>query len=198
MSAGGTRGFTLLELLLATALTAAMAALAFGQLRFGLAAWERQTTGAGTASPGLVAGRLGTLIEGARMTPISQADFAQRVPFSGGETAMSFVRADRRPEPGYGLWRLRIEGAAPDLRLIVERAPIGEPRDAFAAQVWGPPVFALDGLEGAAFAYAAASADAPDWRPTWPDRATAPALIRLQFTLRGRLWSVVAHPEIGR
>ncbi len=194
------RGLSLLELLVALTLIAAISALAFGQLSFGLAAWQRQTAAAGTPAPGLVAERLRSLLEDARLTPLRGAHFGRRIAIRGARDQLLFLHAGRHFEPGLTLWRLRIEGRPPALRLIGERRAILSPDAIFRAQDWGAPVFVLDGLDAAAFAFAGPGHDQgrPEWQGTWTDPTTAPALLRLDFSRHGRRWSLRARPEIGQ
>lgn len=196
------RGFTLIEVLLATVLLASGLALAFASLRAATGTAER---GEGMAQRServrAVEGFLRRRITGARPIPFgADADSGQQLRFLGDERRMRFV-ADVPDYLGRGgpyLHELAVEDAGDSLRLTVSLTmvqsgvllPERPPRPA-------EPL--AEGLREVRFRYRAMDVEnrPGDWQDTWEDGERLP--LQVQVLLRdvdGRAWPplVVALP----
>jgi prepilin-type N-terminal cleavage/methylation domain-containing protein len=176
-------GFSLVELLVALALMAVVAGLAFGTLRTGARVWERAPQ---AAPPALLAERLRGLIGEALTAPQPRAGLARAVPFLGEAAGLRFLRAG--PE-GLSAWRLALAGD----RLVVWQRRVARPAELLEPLDWGEPFADLPGIGPASFAYA----DAGGWRADWPPGPRPPLLVRL--TLDGaRPVAIVIAPGARR
>lgn len=204
------RGFTLVEVLLATALLAAGLALAFATLRAATATVQRgEALSQRNERIRAVSGFLRSRLSAARPVPFAMDEsggIAYR--FRGDGTRMEFV-ADLPDYLGRGgpyLHRLEVErGVGGTLRLVVSfymvqgGAVVGGER---TARDIAPEVLA-DGLRSVALRYRGLHADGTptEWQPEWNQGDAMP--LQVEWRLRdadGRAWPplLVALPLAGR
>lgn len=191
-----TAGVSLLELLVATALLAAVAAMVTASLATGARVWARAEP---TAAPALA--RLAAIVATASMRRVQNPDFSVGPLFRGRANETVFHRWARGTDPGLDGWRLAVEPSAGGIRLAGYRARLRRPRDLLGLADWGRPVFALDGLRGAEFAYAgpvAPGAEGPSWQADWPAAGDGPRLLRLTLDDGRRPQALVVHLGVGR
>jgi general secretion pathway protein J len=204
------RGFTLIEVLLATALLAAGLAIAFATLRAATATVQRgEALSQRNERMRAVSGFLRARLSAARPVPFAMDEsggVAYR--FRGDATRVEFV-ADLPDYLGRGgpyLHRLEVErGAGGQLRLVVSfrmvqgGAVVGNER---AARGFAPEVLA-DGLGAVGIRYRGLRPDgtADDWQPEWHEADAMPLQVELRLRdADGRAWPplLVALPLAGR
>lgn len=204
------RGFTLVEVLLATALLAAGLALAFATLRAATATVQRgEALSQRNERVRAVSGFLRSRLSAARPVPFAMDEsggVAYR--FRGDGTRLEFV-ADLPDYLGRGgpyLHRLEVERAADGtLRLVVSfrmvqgGAVVGGER---AARDIAPEVLA-EGLRSVALRYRGLRADGKPaaWQPEWNEGDAMPLQVELRLRdADGRAWPpvLVALPLAGR
>jgi general secretion pathway protein J len=203
-------GFTLVEVLLATALLAAGLAIAFATLRAATATVQRgETLSQRNERVRAVSGFLRSRLSAARPVPFAMdASGGIAYRFRGDATRIEFV-ADLPDYLGRGgpyLHRIDVEReAGGDLRLVVSfrmvqgGAVVGDER---AARDLAPEVLA-DGLRSAAIRYRGLRADgtAGAWQPEWHEADAMPLQVELRLRdADGRAWPplLVALPLAGR
>ncbi len=192
------RGFTLVEVLLATALLAAGLALAFATLRAATATVQRgEALSQRNERIRAVSGFLRARLSAARPVPFAMDDsggVAYR--FRGDGTHFEFV-ADLPDYLGRGgpyLHRFEIEPAAGgtqrlvvSFRMVQGGAVVG---DARAARDLAPEVLA-DGLRSVALRYRGLRADGTPsaWQPEWNEGDAMPLQVELRLRdADGRAW----------
>jgi prepilin-type N-terminal cleavage/methylation domain-containing protein len=195
----GEAGFTLLELLVAMTLTAAIAAMAAGALRVGSMALARTTAVSEAAvEDRALRGFLGALLRDAR--PMRVNDGARNPPvlFEGGPDALLLAASlpSALAPPGPRLVLLRFEPAEDGIAALTLRSiPLGARRPSRAQVEAAPRETLAVGLADGRFAYAVeAGALADHWR----GRARTPGHVAV--TLRwadDRDWPVLrAAPRL--
>jgi general secretion pathway protein J len=204
------RGFTLIEVLLATALLAAGLALAFATLRAATATVQRgEALSQRNERIRAVSGFLRTRLSAARPVPFAMDEsggIAYR--FRGDAVHLEFV-ADLPDYLGRGgpyLHRLDVERVAGgNVRLVVSfrmvqgGAVVGDER---AARDMAPEVLA-DGLKSVVIRYRGLRADGTpaEWQAEWNEGDAMPLQVELRLRdADGRAWPplLVALPLAGR
>jgi general secretion pathway protein J len=204
------RGFTLIEVLLATALLAAGLAIAFATLRAATATVQRgEALSQRNERMRAVSGFLRSRLSAARPVPFAMDEsggVAYR--FRGDAARVEFV-ADLPDYLGRGgpyQHRLEVErDAGGQLRLVVSfrmvqgGAVVGNER---AARDFAPEVLA-DGLGAVGIRYRGLRPDgtADDWQPEWHEADAMPLQVELRLRdADGRAWPpvLVALPLAGR
>lgn len=209
------RGFTLIEILLATALLAAGLALAFATLRAATATANRgESLAQRNERVRAVEGFLRTRLAAARPVAFAidrDSGLAQR--FSGDATRLEFV-ADLPDYLGRGgpyLHRIRVERAGDGVRLLVDfrmaqgGAVVGDAVSGDGRPI-APEVLA-DGLRAVRFRYRGMVADPVaglrqgEWQPAWDAPEALPLQVEIRLQDRdGKDWPplLVALPLAGR
>ena len=210
MKAATARGFTLIEVLLATALLAAGLALAFATLRAATGTVQRgEALSQRNERIRAVAGFVRARLSAARPVPFAMDESGGIVyRFRGDGTRMEWV-ADLPDYLGRGgpyLHRIDVERAGGDtLRLLVSfrmvqgGAVVGEDR---AGGAMAPEVLA-DGLRSVDIRYRGLGADGrpTEWLPKWDAGDAMPLQVELRLRdADGRAWPplLVALPLAGR
>lgn len=187
MNARAQRGFTLIELVVALVLLAAMMSLLYSGVTFGLRAWD-----AGDANGRRTADRrIGENFLRRELTQLFPMRFKDpmtlKFAFSGERDHLRFVSS--RPagisEGGLSLVGLDVEaGDNPRNRSLVMRRAM--PDD--AAKDFGPldsakPTVLLEGVDSVAFSYFGSENDFtdPQWYDTWGFEGHIPQLIRISM-----------------
>ena len=199
------RGFTLIEVLLATALLASALALAFGTLRAATATIHRgEVMAQRNERMRAVEGFLRTRLQSSRPVPHGIDDetgLARR--FSGETDTMAFV-ADLPDYLGRGgpyLHRLQVQGRAGQQRIevgfaLVQGGGVVEEREPL------PPEVLVDGLAEVRFRYRGLGPDQQlgDWLPHWEVEEALPLMVEVRIRdADGADWPpiVVALPLAG-
>lgn len=200
------RGFTLIEILLATALLAAGLALAFATLRAATAIASRgESLAQRNERMRAVEGFLRTRLAAARPVAFAidrSSGLARR--FAGDERQVEFV-ADLPDYLGRGgpyLHRFRSERDGDGVRLLVEfrmvqGGAVIEERDPIAPEVLA------EGLRSVRFRYRGMKADhrLGEWQSRWNAAEALPLQVEVQLQDRdGKVWPplLVALPLVGR
>lgn len=199
------RGFTLIEVLLASVLLAAGLALAFATLT---AATRTVHRGEAMAQRGererAVLGFLRQRLSAARPVAFDMdQDTALPVRFIGEPDRVRFV-ADLPDYLGYGgpyQHDFRIENGEDGLRIVLALAVV-QSSQTFEEPDPLPPELLVDRLEEARFRYRALDADGAlsEWLDRWETSEQMPLLIEVTLTdADGRAWPplVVALPQAG-
>lgn len=182
------RGFTLLELLIATTVMAMLALALSGGIRFGMTAWEAgERRSDRTETPAQVHALLRRQIEQA--FPLAKRGEARTVTFEGEADRLRFLTLlpERLGVPGLADVTLRLDGSGgrEGAKLLMAWQPLGETRAPAAGRVL------LAGIERLDFAYFGGDRRGarPDWRPSWTDAGFLPKLVRLRVRLKdGTVW----------
>ena len=203
--ATGQRGFTLIEVLLATVLLAAGLALAFATLT---AATRTVSRGEALAQRGererAVLGFLRQRLAAARPIAFSMdQDTALPMRFIGEPDRLRFV-ADLPDYLGHGgpyLHDFRIEGGDGGARIVLALAVV-QASQTFEEADPRPPELLVDRLEAARFRYRSLDVDGGlgDWQERWEASEQLPLLVEVTLTdADGRAWPplVVALPQAG-
>jgi general secretion pathway protein J len=199
------RGFTLVEVLLATVLLAAGLALAFTTLRAATATAQRgEAMAQRSERMRAVAGFLRARLVAARPMPFAlDGDTGLPVRFTGSADRMRFV-ADLPAYLGHGgpyVHELHVAPAGDRVDLLLSLAVL-QPLDVEADPSMEPPEPLARGLQAVRFRYRALDADGlpGEWQDEWP----APERLPLQVEVvvrdgQGREWPriVVALPLAG-
>jgi len=181
-----TRGFTLIEVLLATVLLAAGLALAFTTVRSAMAVSQRgEAIAAANERMRAVHGLLRRQLQQALRSPMERPDPAREpLNFAGDERGMSFVAEvpDYLGRGGTYVHQLRVvdqrEGRALQLGLEMvqggERFPETPPR---------PAEVLAEGLRSVEFSYRGLDPQRgvlADWQPRWDDTRRLPVLVAIR------------------
>ncbi|HYQ22361.1 type II secretion system protein J [Stenotrophomonas sp.] len=189
------RGFTLVEVMLATVLLAGGLALAFASVRGAMAVSQRgEQIAADSERMRAVQALLRRQLAGALRSPIEVPDPTREpVFFHGDEEGMQFV-ADLPGYLGRGgpyLHTLQIDGSPDQRRLLLdlvllqegEQLPETPPR---------PPEVLADGLKDVRLRYRgidASTGQMSEWLPRWDDTRRLPLLVEVQVVpVRGAPW----------
>lgn len=201
------RGFTLVEVLIATVLLAAGLALAFGTLRAATATAQRgEAMAARSEHMRAVAGFLrGRLVAARPLAFAFDVEATLPVRFTGRPDAMRFV-ADLPAWLGQGgphVHDLRVVPRGDRVDLVVGLALL-QPLDIDGAVTWeaGEPELLAEGLRSVRFRYRALDADGQlgEWQDSWETPERLP--VHVEIAIRGadgRAWPpvVVALPLAG-
>ncbi|TZF91245.1 prepilin-type N-terminal cleavage/methylation domain-containing protein [Cognatilysobacter lacus] len=193
------RGFTLVEVLIATVLLALGLTLAFATITGATAAARRgEELAASSEHVRAVEGFLRRRLAGARAVPF-QIDPATSLPmrFSGDEAHMRFV-SDLPDYIGHGgpyLHDLRVDTAAPDgrVRLTLGLSVLQEGVDTSAPD--RDPEVLAEGVRSVRFRYRGLGENGKpgDWKDTWTTVEQLPVLVEVQVTgADGKPWPVLA------
>lgn len=201
------RGFTLIEMLLALTLLAAMMVMVYTGLNLGVRAWNAGDAHVTEASHlRIVQGFLRR--ELAQVFPVRWRGIAEsKIAFEGAKTELKFVTAlnlDAGLHDGGLQWaRLALaedeEGRGRALYLF--REPFDIQAKDFGGLDKAKPVRLMGGLEGIEISYFGSDNDVndPAWSSEWTSALRMPRLIRIHFnTGRGRpLPDLVVATQLG-
>ncbi len=199
------RGFTLLEVVLALTLLAAMLGLAFGGLSFALRGWDSGGA-AGQRAVDLQLAQNFLRRELAEVFPMRWKDPAKlRVAFEGDAQGMKFVstRAAGASSGGLSLVGLDVvQGSEPRNRdLVMRRTLADEKAKDFEPLRAGKPTLLVANVDAVAFAYFGAENDFldPKWHSEWTFAGRIPQMVRVQVkTGEGvELPEIVARVMLG-
>jgi general secretion pathway protein J len=180
------RGFTLIELVLALVLLAAMLAMAWGGFAFALRAWEAgEANGTRTADM-----RLAESFLRRELTEIFPMRFKDamtlKFAFEGERDHMRFVSA--RPPgitaPGLSLVGLELKPAEDRTStLVMRRAPPDDEAKDFGPLDAAEATLLIPGLKGAEFSYFGSDSDVntPRWTDSWTTPGRMPLLVRVRL-----------------
>jgi general secretion pathway protein J len=184
-----TRGFTLLEVLVAVTLLGLLSVALFGAVRVGAQGWRHaEQRGTATADAAAVQDMLRRMIASAKPVFASPDPTNAAVAFDGGPRALALIGM----LPDAFAPTLQGQGLQGQQRLFL--AQFGGTRTLMLA--WRLDLPAADGgalpetlvplvdhVRAVRFAYYGAPADgsAPGWTDSWADRATLPALVRVHL-----------------
>lgn len=188
---GRTRGFTLLELLVALVLLGLLATMSLGGVRLGVRTWETVTGKSEETGRALMV-RSFLLRELPQAMPLtlSEADGTERLAYDGDRESLTFVAPLATHFGLGGAQRLRLavlegEGGPDEGKRLVLVRRVFYPDDAFDAadEQRDESHVLLDGIAEAAFSYRAAGEDS-GWSDTWQGEEQLPGLVRLDVTFR--------------
>jgi general secretion pathway protein J len=178
----GTRGFTLVELLVALTLMALISIMLFGGMRFGMRAWETAGERAeGAAQIELVQNLLRRQLGQARLTP---TDAGRPIAaFAGQPDRVTFIASPVRPGEGDDNVVFTLAKADANRRSHLDlgwspgRPPADAPVAAGAARL-------IDNVATVELAYYGAldRSSAPGWWDEWDSAHGLPSLVRLRVT----------------
>ena len=199
-----TRGFTLLELLLAITLMAAMMAMIYASLNVGVRAWDAGDARVAEASNWRMVERFMRRELGQIFPTRWRATTQPHIAFEGSNTSLRYVTAlnlDASLQNGAagGLqWAelalidggvLQLNRQAFDSTAQNFDALVTPTNDQLATNALVPPVRLMDNVTAFEINYFGAETDLgePSWRDEWRDLARLPTLVRLKVeTRRGR------------
>lgn len=185
----GTRGFTLLETVIALTLLAVMLAMLFGGLRTGARAWEAGTVRGDRADQVLLTAEFARK-ELTAAFPWRFKDPAEvKLAFRGEPGAVRFVSMRPAEIGGGGLAFVSLafepgRGAGGG-RLLMRRVFADAAATDFTALDAAEPFVLLEGVASARFSYYGAENDAatPAWSDQWTYRQRLPTHVRLEIAL---------------
>lgn len=193
------RGFTLIELVVALTLLALMSTVLFGALGFAGRSWEGgEAKAEQVGSMRLAEGFLRSQLESAH--PLRMRKMAQfPLLFNGTETEIRYAAPLPSRISGGGIWyyRLAVQEEAEKSRLVLER--VVPDLDAGALPEFGEAdrsILAED-IKSLRVGYygrdvGAAQATAPTWRDRWDDPNRMPLMIRIEVVpARAAPWPVL-------
>lgn len=198
----GEAGFTLVELLVALALFSLLATLLFGNVRFGLKAWQIGSAHAERVDSSMTAQNLLRRVI-SNAYPLFLLDGAghSRVDFDGARDAVSFLGSAPMVVHGGGRFRFKVlvERQQDRSELVMTATPeLADPQD----RSMTTKTLLLADVDRAEFSYfgAAAAEPAGQWHDSWTQLNELPKLVRLRVTFRSgdaRLWpDLVVAPRI--
>jgi general secretion pathway protein J len=199
------RGFTLLEMLVASVVLTLLVSLVYGMVRMATRSWESGTERIEAADTMRIGWTfLQRSLNNARAVPNRREDGGGSH-FFGTAEALEFV-ADL---PAYlgsgGLHALGI-GLAPHPQtdrpqLLLRRIPLGDYRNASADPEQIQQAVLAEDVAQLQLSYYGSldSEQGPDWQDEWQEQADLPVLIRVEVQLDdGTHWPVlIAHPRLG-
>lgn len=187
-----TRGFTMVELLVALTIIGLIAALASGSIRLGLRGNERLLQQADTAETGrILEGQLRRWLETAEPVVVESRDRLP-VPLLGSAEALEFSTEMAGRDGIGGLWRVRLTAAEGDALVMERRRILGEEEAAETDRAVLAP-----GPGAVRFAYS----DGKAWLDAWREPTRLPRKIRISITpAQGALapTEMIVAPSITR
>jgi len=199
------RGFTLIELVLAMVLLAALMALLYSGLNFAARSWD-----AGDANGrGMVDRRVGENFlrrELSELFPMRWKDpTTLKFAFEGEKDHMRFVSSRPAGISQGGLSLVSIEvrddGAGPKARnLVMRRAMPDDEQKSFAPLEAAQPTVLIAGVDSATFEYFGAENDftAPQWTDSWKWPNRMPEMVRLRIRrIDGPLPELIVRLNLG-
>ena len=178
-------GFTLLEVIIAMALLAAMLGMAWGGLSFALRGWDTGDS-KGRRAVDLQLAQNFLRRELAEVFPMRWKDPSKlRVAFEGDSRSLRFVstRAAGASAGGLALVGLEVTAAADprERNLVMRRALADEKAQDFTSLGAAEPTLLLANVDKVEFAYFGAENDfnEPRWQPEWTFAGRIPQLVRL-------------------
>jgi prepilin-type N-terminal cleavage/methylation domain-containing protein len=195
-------GFTLVELLVALAVTAAIAGFVLGGLDFSRRAWAVSRDREGAEEVDAAMAQLRALL--ARTTPavaIDEGDRIARVLFDGGADRLTFVALSEATAFPGGPMRVRLSwdgassGRGRDALLLRTAVFRSNPRLVIDAE----PIVLVRDVVRLSLRYFGVieTGKAPQWLSDWPGRLGMPELVRVEVEVAangGRLHRVVQVP----
>jgi general secretion pathway protein J len=207
------RGFTLLELLVALIVFAALSALVYGTVRIGSRSWQAGTERIEETDAMRIGWRfVQRALNDARPEPSLIPDTAG-VHFIGGPSTVEFI-ADLPAYLGAGGLHLLSLGLEEDggsglWRLVLRRAPLRRPVETEEATPSLPPVqqtVLAEHVTSLAIRYYGTAVDSDGevvgagWQLQWQQQEDLPRLVMVMLQQRGgKHWPLlVAHPRLAR
>ena len=179
-------GFTLLEVVIAMALLAAMLGMAWGGLSFALKGWDTGDA-KGRRAVDLQLAQNFLRRELAEVFPMRWKDPSKlRLAFEGDSKSLRFVstRAAGASSGGLALVGLEVTaGANPrEKDLVMRRALADDKATDFTSLGAAQPTLLMTNVDKVEFAYFGAENDfnEPRWQPDWTIEGRIPQLVRLQ------------------
>jgi general secretion pathway protein J len=181
------RGFTLIELVVAMTILGTMMLLLYSGLSFGLRSWDAGDA-VGRASADRRIGEHFVRRELSELFPMRWKDGTKlRFAFEGTPQSLRFVSS--RPagvgQGGLSLVGLEVAGDArnADRSLVMRRAMPDDNADSFAPLEQAEPAVMISGVDAVEFAYFGAENDFtdPKWNDDWPYVARVPQMIRIRI-----------------
>lgn len=197
----GQAGFTLVELLIALAVTALLSIGLYEGLRLGIHGWNSADAHAsGADSLAQLRGFLQRELEQAYPAYSADDPPQAHIDFTGGPDRLSFTGPAPASLLAGGLAHIGLmaEPAADGLRLELEAQPV---RDSASRTTARDEL--LDGVAGLSFAYFGEDRpeDAPSWHDRWEGRRVLPRLVRIRLTFPSgdpRVWpDLVVAPRLS-
>jgi general secretion pathway protein J len=206
------RGFTLLELLVALIVFAALSALVYGTVRIGSRSWQAGTERIEETDAMRIGWRfVQRALNDARPEPSLIPD-AAGVHFIGGPSKVEFI-ADLPAYLGAGGLHLLSLGLEEDggsglWRLVLRRAPLRQPVETEEATPSLPPVqqtVLAENVTSLAIRYYGTAVDSDGevvgagWQLQWQQQEDLPRLVMVMLQQRdGKHWPLlVAHPRLA-
>jgi general secretion pathway protein J len=196
------RGFTLVELLVAMAVLGLISVSLLGSLRFGAVAWQRSDAqGSAVEQTELAESVLRRALSSAYPYLSVSDPTDPHILFDGTASRISFLGPAPEALGGAGLARFAVSLDASEhgQRLTIAATPELAVGDAAAL----PPSVLVDGLDHADFAYYGAlePGSDPAWHDSWNSRFGLPQLIRISGAFEAgdhRHWpTLVVAPRIA-
>jgi len=186
MNARAQRGFTLIEMVIALVLLAAMIGLLYSGVNFGLRSWD-----AADANGRRVADRrIGENFLRRELTQLFPMRFKDpmtlRFAFSGERDHLRFVSSRPADVSGGGLSLVGIdveEGADRSRNLVMRRAMPDDAAKDFAPLDAAKPTVLLEGIDAVSFSYVGSENDFtdPQWYDAWTFEGHIPQLVRISM-----------------
>jgi general secretion pathway protein J len=201
----GTRGFTLLELLVAITLLGLLAGLLFGGLSFGIRVWEKGDAELEKIAELQIAqGLIRRLISRAMVSDLREDEDENAAIFEGTSDTLRFVGPPPAQSLPGGLYRLSI--GADDLsgksRLVMSwRLLDADERETGAGEDENVVVLVEDIADVSIAFFGSADEDRESrWRDRWEDMSGLPLLVRIDVTFPEgdrRIWpELVVAPMV--
>ena len=182
------QGFTLFEVVVATALVSLLGVMLFGGLRLGGRimdkAAERTTAATQLAATfGFLRSQLG------QAQPVLRGEKgAQTVVFEGRPDGVDFITVSPPHIGGQGFQRLSVQSGrgANGAHLIARWHSFSRAHTESVSATMVHESVLLDDIAAAEFSYLGKAGGAHTWQPRWQSRATLPALVRIRLSYAGR------------